>query len=91
VAGFRNQAFQTTFSSIAGDLDANAVMIASQAASAAVGSEIVVNPQRGAIDTNLTGGGAGPTAPLAFGLIPVAGNNLSRDGSAAATSVSPVR
>lgn len=91
VAGFEDITFQSTFASIAGDLDTAAVAIAAEAAAASVGSAIVVNPQRAPTGPRVSGGGGAASPAVTISLIPVSGTNLSRDGSAAASSVSPVR
>jgi hypothetical protein len=87
VAGFDNAAFQSTFATIAGDMDTAAVATATEAAVSGVGSSVVVNPNNTGRTTPSIGGGNSVVTPNFL----VLGTGLSTVATSSAASVSPVR
>jgi hypothetical protein len=87
VAGFDNASFQSTFATIAGDMDTAATAVAAEAAVSGVGSSVGLNPNLTGRSTPSIGGGNSVVVPNFL----ILGTGLSTVATSAAGSVSPIR
>jgi hypothetical protein len=92
VASYDDGQFQSSFAAVAGDLSTAAVAAATESATGAVGSVVVVNPNTSSRPTtNPGGGGTIPLVAITSSVVTVGNGTSFSTATTAATPVSPTR